>query len=349
MQAALARELFISGVVCVPVAELATAAARRLAIAELDHEITNFPEFKREYRRDGAEVRDVGKPVDKRPLVMGGFAALGTASSFHNMFVRKMRLLMYEYAKRLFQALVSLPEFVERYPRPSEYMLEELIDRLMIRSIGLSPSAESWHKDSSPDSLPDDLIFGGWVNFSQFIQKFSCQLNSQFSSTERVGYAPIRDKELKAQLNATKTIVSINPGEWVVFFDRIDHEIVAKPQREVVLRLFIGMRLTRSAAPLMGEARLREVLATGAIVPMKSGQLPPMYAKLHIVNWAERLEAWSVDAIRGDLLVEVRSKTTGKWRTLVPRFMPSLEELDEPFPAYRDNETRILFPQPLFP
>ena len=345
---AAASHLFEYGVACIPIAQLASKANRAQALSELDDEISIMPEFIPEHCEAGASFMDGGR-VNKRKLVMGGFAALGTASSFHNKFVRDMRLLVHKYALELFRALVRLPEFITKYPHADTYKLEQIIDRLMVRPIGDTPSAEAWHRDSSPQAALLDLIFGGWVNFSQHVQHFSCQLKSHHSaegsSVSKVGFSPIHDKALLAELAASKSLIAVNPGEWLVFFDGIVHEINARKQKEVSARQFLGWRLTQEDAPLMGAEALEEVLSTGAIVPMKSGQMPPMYAKLHIVNWVRPLETWSVEAIRPDLLEEVR--VAGTWRTLVPRYMPSLEDLDAVWTPYEAHEKELLYPNPI--
>lgn len=202
----LARHLFKYGVVSLPIVQLGTAAARQEALEKLDAVIlTEMPEFNPAYI-DTKHPEHDGGPVR---LVMGGFAALGTASSFHNTFVRWMRMLVHTDGFELFRALVQLPEFVERYPHASTYKLEQLIDRLLIRAAGDTASAEAWHRDSSPEAKPLDLIFGGFLNFSQHAQHFSCQLKSHHSaegsSVSRVGFNPINGKDLKASLALTIT------------------------------------------------------------------------------------------------------------------------------------------------
>lgn len=358
----LAERLLQDGVVCIPIPEFGTRALRDSALAELDLEISNFPEFNPDYVIDGAAEADGrARMTNKRPLVMGGFAALGTASSFHNRFVRRVRAMLYSHAKMLFQALAVLPEFQASHPAAHAFQFEELIDRLLVRPAGVSPTKEAWHRDSSPSAATDDIIFGGWLNFSQHLQKFSCQLRSHVASTaggtgtdtgtpaDGVGFTPIKDTALKTALAASRASIDIHPGELLVFYDGIIHEIVGAPQKGVVVsRLFTGWRLTHSAEPLMGKDKLQEVLQTGAIVPLKSGQLPPMYAKLHRVNWVAELETFSVAAIREDLLEEVKNKATGKWMSLVPRFMPSLQEMDERFVSYKEDEKRLYMPSPLF-
>jgi hypothetical protein len=50
-----------------------------------------------------------------------------------------------------------------------------------------------------------------------------------------------------------------------------------------------------------GECRM--FFCKGAIIRMKSGQLPCMYAKLHLGNWVKQLEEFSAAAFPPDMLV----------------------------------------------
>lgn len=77
------------------------------------------------------------------PYVMGGFGALGNASSFHNPCVRMLRLRIMSTAVKLFN------EF-ETVAKPSgPRNLAQLVDRMSVREIGSSVSPESWHRDQS--------------------------------------------------------------------------------------------------------------------------------------------------------------------------------------------------------
>ena len=40
-------------------------------------------------------------------------------------------------------------------------------------------------------------------------------------------------------------------------------------------------------------ADIRRILCAGEVVPLKSGQMPPMYPKLWLVNWPDKLVALS--------------------------------------------------------
>ena len=333
-----ARNLIRYGVVCIPIDEFSSKASRERALKDLCLEISNFPDFNPDYVQDGAAEAD-GEAcmTDTRPLTMASGGSLATASSFHNKLVRELRRVLYPHARRLFQDLVQQAKITDAYN------LEELIGCLVVCPVEKATAkARTWHREGEPSSAllpesyrPDDIVFGGWFNFSQHPQHFSCQLRSHL--------APLNT-------DAAKASITVNPGEMLVFFNSIVHETASQERsRAVVTKLVTGWRLTQRLEPLMGAARLEEVLVTGAVVPAASGSPPAMYAKpmLRRPGFEDELETFSVDAIRAHLLVEVKSKA-GKWQERVPRVMPSLEEMDETFPRYKDAEKRLYRPSPLF-
>ena len=62
-----------------------------------------------------------------------------------------------------------------------EYLLEQVVDRVMIRRPGDKPVAEMWHRDVAMNAKPTDKIFGGWINLDPHDfepQNFSCVLGS---------------------------------------------------------------------------------------------------------------------------------------------------------------------------
>lgn len=131
-----------------------------------------------------------------------------------------------------------------------------------------------------------------------------------------------------------------------MFSDTVVHEIVSKKLQYVSMRQFFGWRLTTTDSYLLGEG-FETMMHEGAIIPLKSGQLPSMYAKLHLVNWVKQLEQFSLAAIRPELLQEVT--VAGIKRTLVPRYMPSLTALGvrDKYQPYSAEELEIFKPAPL--
>jgi hypothetical protein len=66
--------------------------------------------------------------------------------------------------------------------------------------------------------------------------------------------------------------------------------------------------------------------------------MPPIYGKLHAVNWKERLREFS-ENIKEEILDHNNKEKR------VIRYMPSLKEVNyELFPAYSKEEISMLFP-----
>jgi hypothetical protein len=363
-----ADTLVATGVVTIPIPGLETKAKRDAARAALDRAISKFPEFQRSYVRDGAwtfhkqKTRKGGGGgggivANKNRLVLGGFAALGNPSSFHNPFVRRWRMVVHGQVKSLMQRVVLHPLFPMDDRARETIRFEQVMDRLMVRPAGAAPSAESWHRDSSPTAKPGDVLFGGWLNFDEADQGFSCVLPQEGNAFEApeaetlraVGFQPVTDPALKKALSAQKTHVVVPPGHLLVFVDTVIHEIVAKAKPYVMQRLFMGWRLTHARKPLLKD--LQECLDTMAAIKLKSNQPVPMYAALHWTNHSSVLEAFSVEAFKEECLVYTKMKSTGELVEHVPRFMPSLAELgmDHAYPRYKPEEKALLTPQTLFP
>ena len=77
---------------------------------EFDDTLKNFREFK----------------TDAEDYILGGFSALGNPSSFHNMFVRTLRMYAMAEVFYLFKAMI------DKMPG-DEWKLEQTIDRMLYR------------------------------------------------------------------------------------------------------------------------------------------------------------------------------------------------------------------------
>lgn len=292
-----------------------------------------------------------GKPV---PFVGGGFSALGNPSSFHNMFVRNIRQRAH--------ACVLKAVFGEMLQQDPELKFEQVIDRMMFRRAGQSASAESWHRDESKHAKQGDNIFGGWINLDTFDQKFSGvpRSHTEVGLLNR-GFATI-PKSRHADLKRRKQSITIPPGHIFIFYERMVHEVVGKKLRVDQHRLFLGWRTTYQTAPLT--PKLEEILDRQAVVPIKSGQIPPMYPALYWTNWRDRiLMPWSDEFIADSMKEERVLKKNGQKYVVVQQHVEEgLTELEtqESFsaggengetmgpsalcPAYTPSETRIYYP-----
>ncbi|KXS14115.1 hypothetical protein M427DRAFT_45211 [Gonapodya prolifera JEL478] len=259
----------------------ATAAKRLfefgtpLLKAAYQRTLAAFPEFKS------------GVPSDGR-YVMGGFGALGTPSSFHNEHVRVYRQWCHALlVEHLFR------DFIRMMDDPTTVRLEQIMDRMMHRKAGDVGPNEAWHRDEAPAALNGDIILGGWINLSDGDQSFHYvpgTHNRSFRERGRSGFNKIR-KEDYADCKSKSEIAVVRPGDIIVFFEDVIHSTVGKASRVDNIRLFLGWRLTRSSDPLI--PNMRELLDQQAVMPLKSGQTPPMFANLHWTNHRAKLSAWA--------------------------------------------------------
>ena len=139
--------------------------------AQFEEALRGFPEYQ---RTDDGELSKWANTQNKLQLPMyvkGGFGALGNASSFHNPFVRYVRTNAYVALKPMFEALLQLED-----GKSKDRKLEQIMDRMRVLNPGASISAETWHRDTTPEDLveEEDSIFGGWINFDvRKVQEFS--------------------------------------------------------------------------------------------------------------------------------------------------------------------------------
>lgn len=295
-------------------AQLPSLQARFMATLD------GMPEFK----RDSGEIQ----------YALGGFSALGVPSSFHNELVREMRV----------SAMKSMIPLFSHLCGPSE-KFDQIVDRMLYRPAGKAPSAESWHRDCPPDGHErndDERTLGGWWNLDDKPQHFICSPGSHLDKTEGRGFS-----KAKKPLVVDETTVIIPPGAILLFYETILHRVAGKKVGYAVKRLFLGWRISQSEESCI--PNLGSKLESQAIMPLKSGQLPPMFAALHLVNWIDKLEEWSVATFPQHLLMahEIKSGArAGDIKTIIPRYFPSLLDLDLPlYPAYEEHEISILRPQ----
>ncbi len=90
---------------------------------------------------------------DEFAPVEGGFAGMGNPSSYHNRFVRDLRMA----------AHVAVVESGV-VPVEENENLEQEACRLMVRRSYKTPTAETWHRDEAIFAKDGDTIYGGWVN-----------------------------------------------------------------------------------------------------------------------------------------------------------------------------------------
>lgn len=295
-----------------------------------------------EYRRD---PKDPTKNASGKTLryAMGGFGALGVPSSFHNPLVRDLR------SRCMAAVQPVLAEYAgEYFLNSATAKIEQLVDRMLYRPAGDKPSAESWHRDQSPDRKDGDLILGGWINLDAKEPQHLCCVPGSHSGVQPSsgGFAPITDKKKRAEYKQKARDVCVQPGEILLFVQEMVHQVRAKVLKHDMQRLFLGWRITYSAQPLQ-IAAFNQLQGQSPVL-LKSGQRPPMYARLHWANWADRLSDWATESLQDSLLCErtfLGGQRKGERCQIPLRFVHALRCLDLPgfdgYPAYRPEELQM--------
>jgi len=330
-----------NGVVCIPV-----VLNMKEVQAKFLETLQNFQEYK-----PGAKVR-----------VIGGFAAFGNPSSFHNPLVRELRMEATQKVIPLFK------EYTSRKLEEGTWHLQCLFDRMMYRLKGQAPQPESWHRDVMNPTLihPDDEVFGGWINLDSNDQHFSCIPGSHLNVIPHKitsGFATLgkefEDKKLfseerKQKLALIKThkhSFTIKPGEIIIFPQYILHEVLANKATENMMRLFVGWRLTKVPNPKAFYKDFDTLLTNQAVMALPGGYKTPMYANNYIRYYQHKpftiapgikqsLVEWSASTFQ-DRVLETKSYK-GKEYKIVPQTMKSLKEYGfELYPPYTEEERRI--------
>ena len=319
--------------------------------------------------------------------VLGGFGALGNASSFHHEAVRAWRLFLKhsvvapicrEYARRA----ADVPEDVH---------LEALYDRLCVRCEDFNrPSAETWHRDVYDAAkyrlrpLRDgDVVVGGWTNLDHRPQSFVGLPGTHaedfhggggfaaFSAADiaRHGFAARLAAQASTRVgytlacNAAGEIV-VPPGHAILFTQRLVHAVKGGAQPETpALRVFHGFRVTTSAEPLFDH---EETIAAGAVPRIPSGQIPPMYSQNHYAAFSNKGNAkwreWACATFRPECLFRRTTSWGAEYHTPGSRgdvdraanqgrYMPSLAQMglhDAGRFGYTREDVDVLRPQRLF-
>ena len=330
-----ARQLKESGYVVIPVLD---SERRKMYHSLFLEELREAPEFV-QHPEGGLHER----------YVLGGFSAVGHPSSFHNRTVRDLRAeVMLVLVRKMWR------QFVLDLPAPDTWNLEQIIDRMMFRPINASVTAESWHRDVAPKtSAAEEHTFGGWINLDGKNQIFTCAPATHNANPESKGFAVI-PKAGHPKFERVKRSVTIPPGCALVFFEHLAHIVQPSKAKYPMTRLFLGWRLSRGTSdPLMKTVcdanpeldSFEEIMENKGTVPLKSGQIPPMYAKLHWTNWLSKIEAFS-EIVRPEFRETRERKSKGTTHDIVQRNMVSLAKagMDSKVPYYPDYELQYYYP-----
>lgn len=224
-------------------------------------------------------------------LTMGGFAALATPHSFHIQPVRKLCSFIDQNVA---------PKVFHEYLKTPGNLIAQHKDRTLHRTPSQTPSKESWHRDESPGN-DKGVIFGGWVNLSTTSDTMSLcpRTHSPSGSLEDSsnGFATI-PKEQHAHYKSISKRVEVKPGQWILFYENIVHEVFAptpkvRKQRGLLTRLFVGYELTTRTTVL--DPNLMDTLKNLQTPRIKSGQQPRVYSRMHALFHLDKVVDWSLN------------------------------------------------------
>jgi hypothetical protein len=266
---------------------------------------------------------------DNTEFIISNFGAHGNPSSQHHPIARDFRLGMFRHIK---QSLQNDPGFSDKY-------LQCLPDRFSQRF--RKPSREAWHKDVSIDYsiFTNSKILGGWANLDDKDQYFSCIIGSHVEPAPGEGFAKL-SKDNKKMYNARKTVVRISPGHAISFDEKITHEIADVKVTCVSRRLYMKYHISTDSRSAFDVDVIQDAIRTQGVFQMNQWNSMPMYEKIHLVFWGDKLVEFS-----RNIKTEFLAKPNKKGDVYVQRYMVSLLESGVGmFPEYREEEIEILFP-----
>lgn len=320
-----AQHLIQRGYTVIP---MFTTEQLKVQHARFGNTLKQMPEFNEDIRWSSKGV----ETANERWFAKGGFGALGNPSSFHNPFVREMRILATKTTAKLFSDVIRTDK------GDPDRNLEQIVDRMSVRTSRSRPKKESWHQDTTPPKFltVGDSVYGGWINFDlEITQYLSCFAGSHLRNP-LTGAAPIRlkkgnygfktfNKEERASLDTLKEnrangYISVNvpPGHMLIFVQELIHEVAVKTRNTPKThlnptgeswRLYLGWRLTTSWDRFMGDNPFFE-----------EQSVPKLKSNQDIVTWpfdgnwrgtpaaTKGLERWSIKTWK-PVLLETKTKS----------------------------------------
>jgi hypothetical protein len=284
---------------------------------------------------------------DEDNYILGGFKAYGNGSSYHHPEVRRIREAVYQQLLPLFQALHGTKEH-----DASDNYIEMLADRFARRNKSVPVTNESWHRDATINYKETNkknitnIIYGGWINLDKDqTQYFSFVPGSHKGFELKAGFAKISKEEAEL-CEDKKRIVTIPPYHCIVFNELLRHEVIKikhlanAPQFSV--RLYHKYRISNAGVSLLGEETIRKIIQDQSPFNLHHNSLPPMYAKMHLICWRQRLVEFSKN------IRPVFKSKTNRGDYIVNRSLTGLRQAGlELFPDYTANEIAILLPRRL--
>lgn len=288
--------------------------------------------WRERFRTAVSTFREYKSPSVEDTIVLGGFRAFGNPSSYHNIFVRRLRRLAF------LKVLDTFKEYDTKY-RDGESNFHHIPDRMLYRPAGVTPtSREMWHRDLAVNLVEGDEVFGGWVNLSKETTYLSCIKGSNFGPWEvgrDEGFYMIKDDEQKKEFSKNKSLVEIPSGHIVIFNQSLVHEVLVKKYGKPMYRLFTGWRLTKGTEPISDvDKAIRE---QGSFL-LPGGSKPELYIGMFRRFHQAKIQELT-ENMRKRVLVDDKA----------PMYLESLEKYGfEKYPKYKKKDVQILHPRKLW-
>ena len=125
---------------------------RKQWVESMKHAVDNTPEFAEQHHREGGAREGQRRSIfdmTQTNIAAGGFAALNHPSSFHNQFVRSLR--MFAHGEVVFRDLFGM---TNNGANSGSTHLEQVVDRMMVRRSSQTPTSEAWHRDVAVGNAP---------------------------------------------------------------------------------------------------------------------------------------------------------------------------------------------------
>ena len=170
-------------------------------------------------------------------------------------------------------------------------------------------------------------------------QCFSGINGSHLEPAPGEGFAKF-SKDDKKMYNARKTVIRIPPGHAISFDEKITHEIADVKVTGVSRRLYMKYHISSDSRSAFDVDVIQRAIRTQGVFQMNKWNSMPMYEKIHLMFWGDKLVEFS-----RNIKPEFLATPNKKGNVYVQRYMASLLESGVGmFPEYREEEVAILFP-----
>lgn len=305
----------------------------RQAEEAIDDIARNGPSYTEEHRQRFFETKGKANLFKSRRYGLGGFGAPGQPE-WSNW--KSLRSIYAEMAS----VLCSVQDELD-YPHLTHY--EVLSDRTKLRPKGDQPSPEAWHRDLSTP-ISSDILFGSFLNCNQHhTQHFVCCPGSHHHHSDGArGFTRI-SKEDRPYWKSKSVELCIHPGEMLIFYESIVHEVRSTKLDFDLKRIFQGLRLTKMKVSLFPGARGRRERQEPLYYKALGQAIPPTWPLLYQCNHLNLLEQGA--AILNEKQTETYTVQSGKnkGKTIVRplRFARGLKAIGCPQPDWTEEEHAI--------